>query len=92
MPGAQDHKRVFDGDMGPNTGGMGAYAPAPICTPELRKQCMEIIQRTVSAMASEGCPYKGVLYAGFMITKNGPSVLEYNCRMGDPETQVCIRT
>ena len=91
MPGAQDHKRVFDGDKGPNTGGMGAYAPAPILTPALQKQCAAIIQQTVDALAAEGRPFKGVLYAGFMIT-NGEEVrvLEYNCRFGDPETQVLL--
>ena len=90
MPGAQDHKRIFDGDQGPNTGGMGAYAPAPLLTTSLRHQCMGIVQATVAAMAAEGCPYQGVLYAGFMITKEGPVVLEYNCRFGDPETQVLM--
>ena len=96
MPGAQDHKRVFDGDKGPNTGGMGAYAPAPILTPELRDKCASILQKTVTAMANEGIPYEGVLYAGFIVTKNGdtgslePVVLEYNCRFGDPETQVLL--
>jgi phosphoribosylamine--glycine ligase len=90
MPGAQDHKRIFDHDMGPNTGGMGAYAPAPLLAAELRTQCMEMVQKSVTAMAAEGCPYQGVLYAGFMITKEGPSMLEYNCRFGDPETQVLL--
>lgn len=96
MPGAQDHKRVFDNDQGPNTGGMGAYAPAPILTPALLTSCMAIIQKTVDKMAEEGAPYKGVLYAGFMICKNHagtgyePVVLEYNCRFGDPETQVLM--
>jgi len=90
MPGAQDHKRIFDNDQGPNTGGMGAYAPAPLLTTSLRHQCMGIVQATVAAMAAEGCPYQGVLYAGFMITKEGPAVLEYNCRFGDPETQVLM--
>lgn len=69
---------------------MGAYAPAPVLTPSLRKQCIEIIQRTIDAMAAEGTPYEGILYAGFIITKDGPSVLEYNCRFGDPETQVLL--
>jgi phosphoribosylamine--glycine ligase/phosphoribosylglycinamide formyltransferase/phosphoribosylformylglycinamidine cyclo-ligase/phosphoribosylamine--glycine ligase/phosphoribosylformylglycinamidine cyclo-ligase len=90
MPGAQDHKRIFDGDEGPNTGGMGAYAPAPLLTASLRHQCMGIVQATVTAMAEEGCPYQGVLYAGFMITADGPAVLEYNCRFGDPETQILL--
>ena len=97
MPGAQDHKRVFDKDQGPNTGGMGAYAPAPILTPALLADCMAIIQTTVDRMAQEGTPYKGVLYTGFMICKSSrsgggvePVVLEYNCRFGDPETQVLL--
>lgn len=90
MPGAQDHKRIFDGDKGPNTGGMGAYAPAPVLTPDLQRTCAQIIQDTVRCMAAEGSPFEGVLYAGFMITKNGPQVLEYNCRFGDPETQVLL--
>lgn len=90
MPAAQDHKRALDGDEGPNTGGMGAYAPAPLATPELLAQCAAVLRATVRGMALEGAPYKGVLYAGFMITKEGPSVLEYNCRFGDPETQVLL--
>ncbi|HBV96642.1 MAG: phosphoribosylamine--glycine ligase [Peptococcaceae bacterium BICA1-7] len=85
---AQDHKQVYDGDKGPNTGGMGAYAPAPVCTPELYKYALEkILQPTVAAMASEGRPYSGVLYAGLMVTAEGPKVLEYNARFGDPEAQ-----
>jgi phosphoribosylamine--glycine ligase len=85
---AQDHKRVGDGDTGPNTGGMGTYTPAPVMTESLRKQVMEsIIHPTVAAMAKEGMPYKGVLFAGLMITKSGPKLLEYNARFGDPETQ-----
>ena len=90
MPGAQDHKRIYDNDQGPNTGGMGAYAPAPLLCASLRHQCMGIVQATVTAMAAENCPYQGVLYAGFMITRDGPVVLEYNCRFGDPETQVLM--
>lgn len=95
MPGAQDHKRVFDNDEGPNTGGMGAYAPAPVLTPLLRNQCQTILQKVIDGMAAEGREYKGVLYGGFMILKgesalNGPSVLEFNCRFGDPETQVLL--
>jgi phosphoribosylamine--glycine ligase len=90
MASAQDHKRVNDNDEGPNTGGMGAYSPAPIVTEELlAKVEREILLPTVSAMEAEGHPYKGVLYVGLMITKDGPKVLEYNCRFGDPETQ-CI--
>ena len=85
---AQDHKRVGDGDIGPNTGGMGTYTPAPVMSDALRKQVMEtIIMPTVNAMAKEGMPYKGVLFAGLMLTKSGPKLLEYNARFGDPETQ-----
>lgn len=88
---AQDHKRVGDGDTGPNTGGMGAYSPAPVMTPELCEQVMaEIICPTVAAMAEEGAPYQGVLYAGLMITATGPKLIEYNCRFGDPECQVLM--
>ncbi|MEW6660996.1 MAG: phosphoribosylamine--glycine ligase [Bacillota bacterium] len=88
MVSAQDHKRIFDCDAGPNTGGMGAYSPAPVFTPELHQQVLtEILIPTIQGMASEGKPYKGVLYAGLMITKEGPKVLEYNARFGDPETQ-----
>lgn len=85
---AQDYKRVGDGDTGPNTGGMGTYSPAPIMTESLRKQVMDtIILPTVAGMAKEGMPYKGVLFAGLMITKSGPKLIEYNARFGDPETQ-----
>ncbi len=85
---AQDHKAIYDGDMGPNTGGMGAYSPAPVITPELEAHVMATIMRpVVEAMEAEGRPYSGVLYAGLMITKGGPKVLEFNCRFGDPETQ-----
>lgn len=85
---AQDHKQVFDGDKGPNTGGMGAYCPAPIYTPELAQTVVpKILEATVTAMAAEGCPYCGVLYAGLMITEKGPQVLEFNVRFGDPEAQ-----
>lgn len=88
---AQDHKRVGDGDTGPNTGGMGAYSPAPVMTPELIERSLrEIVEPTIRAMAEEGHPYVGVLYAGFMITKDGPSLIEYNCRFGDPECQVLM--
>lgn len=90
MPPAQDHKRIYDKDEGPNTGGMGAYAPAPVLTPSLHTECVDIIKKSVSAMGSEGFSYKGVLYAGFMLTKKGPYLLEYNCRFGDPETQVLL--
>ena len=85
---AQDHKRVGDGDTGPNTGGMGAYSPAAIVTPEIEAEIIEtIVGPTVAAMALEGCPFKGVLYAGLMLTADGPKLLEYNVRFGDPECQ-----
>lgn len=88
---AQDHKRVFDNDEGPNTGGMGAYSPAPVLTPELVERVMrEIIEPTVAAMKSRGTPFKGVLFAGLMLTKDGPKLIEYNARFGDPETQVLM--
>jgi len=88
---AQDHKRVGDGDTGPNTGGMGAYSPAPIMSDELCQQVMdEIINPTVKAMAERGTPYVGVLYAGLMITETGPQLIEYNVRFGDPECQVLM--
>ncbi len=88
---AQDHKRVGDGDTGPNTGGMGAYSPAPIMTPDLIQKTMtSIIEPTIDAMARRGAPYKGVLYAGLMITEAGPKLIEYNVRFGDPECQVLM--
>ncbi|HIC81988.1 MAG TPA: phosphoribosylamine--glycine ligase, partial [Kiloniellaceae bacterium] len=88
---AQDHKRAFDGDQGPNTGGMGAYSPAPVMTEALIEATMaRIIRPTVAAMKAEGCPYKGVLYAGLMITADGPQLIEYNVRFGDPECQVVL--
>jgi phosphoribosylamine--glycine ligase len=88
LAGAQDHKRAFDGDEGPNTGGMGAYSPAPILDAAMAKRVLdEIVLPTVQAMAAEGMPYKGVLYAGLMIGPQGPKLIEYNCRFGDPETQ-----
>lgn len=88
---AQDHKRVGDGDTGPNTGGMGAYSPAPVFTPALEAEVMErIIQPTVSAMARDGRPYSGVFFAGLMLTDQGPKLIEYNCRFGDPECQVLM--
>lgn len=91
MVPAQDHKRVGDGDSGPNTGGMGAYAPAPLGTPALRDQVTkEILQPTVDALSRIGSPFQGVLYAGLMIVKGVPYVLEYNARMGDPETEVVL--
>ena len=88
---AQDHKRVFDGDSGPNTGGMGAYSPAPVMSETLCRRVMrEIITPTVDAMAAAGTPYCGVLYAGLMITGKGPQLIEYNVRFGDPECQVLM--
>jgi phosphoribosylamine--glycine ligase len=88
---AQDHKRAFDGDMGPNTGGMGAYSPAPVMTPELIERTLrEIIEPTVRGMRDRGTPYQGVLYAGLMLTRTGPQLIEYNARFGDPETQVLM--
>ena len=91
LASAQDHKRVGDGDEGPNTGGMGAYSPAPVLTDALRDQAMrEIIEPTVRTMREEGMPYTGVLYAGLMLTKSGPQLIEYNVRFGDPECQVLM--
>jgi phosphoribosylamine--glycine ligase/phosphoribosylformylglycinamidine cyclo-ligase len=88
---AQDHKRIFDGDQGPNTGGMGAYAPAPLATPSLMADVQKhVLQPTVDGMRKEGYPFVGILYAGLMITPDGPRVLEFNCRFGDPETQVVV--
>jgi phosphoribosylamine---glycine ligase len=88
---AQDHKRVGDGDTGPNTGGMGAYSPAPVFTPELEADVMNrIIEPTVKAMARDGRPYSGVFFAGLMLTAQGPKLIEYNCRFGDPECQVLM--
>jgi phosphoribosylamine--glycine ligase len=88
---AQDHKRVFDGDKGPNTGGMGAYSPAPVMTPQLTARTLdEIIMPTIRAMKQMGMPYRGVLYLGVMITADGPKLYEYNARFGDPETQVLM--
>ncbi len=87
LPCARDHKRRFDGDRGPNTGGMGAVAPVLI--PE-REECVEILQRAVSAMAHEGTPFRGVLFGGFMLTQKGPKLLEFNARFGDPECQVLM--
>ena len=91
LASAQDHKRVGDGDTGPNTGGMGAYSPAPIMTAEMNARVMrEIVEPTVRAMKAIGAPFKGVLFAGLMITKDGPQLIEYNVRFGDPETQVLM--
>lgn len=91
LPPVQDHKRVGEGDTGPNTGGMGAYGPAPVMTPELMKQVEETITRPLLAgMRDEAIPYSGVLYVGLMITDEGPKVVEFNCRFGDPECQVLM--
>ncbi|EGD60146.1 phosphoribosylamine--glycine ligase [Novosphingobium nitrogenifigens DSM 19370] len=91
LASAQDHKRVGDGDTGPNTGGMGAYSPARVLTPELEREVItRIIAPTVKTMADEGTPYSGVLYAGLMLTAQGPKLIEYNCRFGDPECQVLM--
>lgn len=91
LASAQDHKRVGDGDTGPNTGGMGAYSPAPVMTKALEAQVMtEIIQPTLAGMNLRGTPFKGILYAGLMITKDGPKLIEYNTRFGDPECEVLM--
>ncbi len=91
LAGAQDHKRAFDGDRGPNTGGMGAYSPAPVLPPSLEAVAMErFIKPTLAAMAARGRSYSGVMYLGLMITKDGPKLVEYNCRFGDPECQVLM--
>jgi phosphoribosylamine--glycine ligase len=88
---AQDHKRVYDGEQGPNTGGMGAYSPAPVMTSQMTQRALdEIVAPTIRAMKRMGAPYKGVLYAGLMITAEGPKLIEYNVRFGDPETQVLM--
>lgn len=91
MVSAQDHKRAFDNDQGPNTGGMGAYSPAPVYTTQIHETVeKDILRATIDAMGGEGRPFKGVLYAGLMLTENGPKVLEFNARFGDPETQVVL--
>jgi phosphoribosylamine--glycine ligase len=91
LTSAQDHKRVGEGDTGPNTGGMGAYSPAPALTPALEKEVMErIVEPTIATLKTRGTPYKGVLYAGLMLTESGPQLIEYNCRFGDPEAQVIL--
>jgi len=88
---AQDHKRIFDDDRGPNTGGMGAFAPSPLITPELHQRVMrEIVEPVIAGMAAEGCPFRGFLYAGLMLTPDGPKVIEFNVRLGDPEAQVIL--
>jgi phosphoribosylamine--glycine ligase len=88
---AQDHKRIFDGDRGPNTGGMGAFAPSPLMTAASRDQVMrDIVRPVVAGMAAEGCPFSGFLYVGLMLTAEGPKVIEFNVRLGDPEAQVVL--
>jgi phosphoribosylamine--glycine ligase len=88
MASSQDHKAIYDADKGPNTGGMGAYSPAPVVTPDVHDRIMkEVMIPTVKALAAEGYPYQGVLYAGLMINDGEPKTLEFNCRLGDPETQ-----
>ena len=87
---SQDHKRAYDGDKGPNTGGMGVYSPVPLVTPEELDQMVEIMERVVKQLAKDGTPYSGCLYGGFMLTPAGPKVLEFNARFGDPETQVVL--
>ena len=91
LASAQDHKRLLDGDAGPNTGGMGAYSPAPVVTPDMLAVVKaQVLQPVVDELARRGTPYRGVLYAGLMLTKTGPKVLEFNCRFGDPETQAIL--
>jgi len=91
LASAQDHKRIFDKDKGPNTGGMGAYAPAPLVNDKMLDRIKnEILEPTLQGMADEGTPYIGVLFIGIMATKDGPKVVEYNCRLGDPESQAVL--
>ena len=91
MVPSQDHKRIFDGDQGPNTGGMGAYAPVPVCPPDVMAELVRIaLQPAVDGLQAEGTPFAGVLYGGFMLTAQGPRVIEFNCRFGDPEAQVVL--
>ncbi|MBM3246318.1 MAG: phosphoribosylamine--glycine ligase, partial [Candidatus Omnitrophica bacterium] len=91
LASSQDHKRIFDGDKGSNTGGMGAYSPAPVVTRELFKEVLDkIVYRTIDGLAKDGIDYTGVLYAGIMITKDGPKALEFNVRFGDPETEAIL--
>ena len=91
MPSSQDHKRAYDGNQGPNTGGMGAITPAPCYTPEIAQRCVkEIFEPTMAAMKAEGRPFQGVLYFGLMLTAEGPKVVEYNARFGDPECQALL--
>ena len=91
MVPSQDHKRIYDDDLGPNTGGMGAYSPVPILSEALQQQVLrEAVEPAVAGLAKEGCPYQGVLYVGLMLTSEGPKVLEFNARFGDPEAQVIL--
>ncbi|KDO30004.1 hypothetical protein SPRG_05193 [Saprolegnia parasitica CBS 223.65] len=90
MPGAQDHKRIFDNDQGPNTGGMGVYAPAPCFHGAAKRECIAIVEKSIAAMAAEGNPFVGCLFTGFMLTPKGPKIVEYNARFGDPETEVVL--
>jgi phosphoribosylamine--glycine ligase len=91
LSSAQDHKRIFDNDRGPNTGGMGAFAPSPLITPDIERRIVDSIVRPVlDGMASEGSPYRGFLYVGLMLTSDGPKVIEFNVRFGDPEAQVVL--
>lgn len=91
LPASQDHKRALDGDLGPNTGGMGAYCPAPVLTPAMEEHVrVDVVQRTIDGAKKEGFPFVGLLYTGLMLTATGPRVLEYNCRFGDPETQAVL--
>jgi phosphoribosylamine---glycine ligase len=91
LPSAEDHKRAFDGDQGPNTGGMGAFSPSPLITDEVSSRILDdIVHPTLRGMASEGHPYRGFLYCGLMLTDDGPKVIEFNARLGDPETQVVL--
>jgi phosphoribosylamine--glycine ligase/phosphoribosylformylglycinamidine cyclo-ligase len=91
LPPAQDHKRIGDGDVGPNTGGMGAYAPAPVATPAVLEKIMkDALRPTIDGMRKEGFPFVGMLFTGFMLTTSGPKVLEYNVRFGDPETEALV--
>ncbi|HEU5319607.1 MAG TPA: phosphoribosylglycinamide synthetase C domain-containing protein, partial [Methylomirabilota bacterium] len=91
LDAVQDHKTVFDGDRGPNTGGMGAYAPVAAVDAALRARIMRtVVEPTVAALAAEGAPYRGALYAGLMLTADGPKVIEFNCRFGDPECQAIV--
>ena len=90
MATSQDHKRALEGDLGPNTGGMGVYSPVPIVTPEEHAEMCRILEETIAATQREGIDYRGCLYGGFMLTPQGPKVIEYNARFGDPETEVLM--